>query len=80
MPKVLTVRLDAKTRRRLDKLASATLRSKSVLIAEAIRAYLDFNDWQIPETKSALNEADTGKFASDQEVKETSASLRRRAR
>ena len=37
--KVLTLRLDGALRGKLDKLATATRRSRSFLAAEAIRAY-----------------------------------------
>lgn len=80
MSEVLTVRLDTKSKRRLEKLAAAMERSRSGLAADAIRAYLDVNDWQIAQTKAALKEADAGKFASEDEVKATMVRLRRRAR
>ena len=76
----LTVRLDAKSKRRLEKLATATARSKSVLAADAIRAYLDLYEWQVNEIKAGLREADAGDFASDAEVKGALAKLKRRAR
>ncbi len=80
MADVVTVRLDQKSRRRLEKLAAATERSKSYLAAEAIRAYLELNEWQIAETEQALREADAGDFASDEEVKAFVRKWRRRAR
>ena len=39
-------------------------RTKSYVAAEAIRAYMDLNEWQIGEIKAALKEADAGDFAS----------------
>jgi predicted transcriptional regulator len=68
MSATMTIRLEDDVKLRLEKLAEATRRSKSVLAAEAIRAYLDLNEWQIAETRTALAEADAGDFASDQEV------------
>ena len=68
MSEVMTIRVDRKTKGRLEKLARAMDRSKSYLAAEAIRAYVDLNEWQIAEIKAALNEADAGDFASDTEV------------
>ena len=58
MQETMTNRVDAKTKRRLEKLANATARTKSYLAAEAIRAYLDVNEWQIQEIKAAVREAD----------------------
>jgi RHH-type transcriptional regulator, rel operon repressor / antitoxin RelB len=53
---------------RLDVLAEATQRSKSFLAAEAIRAYVENNEWQIGEIQAALKEADAGDFADDKDV------------
>jgi RHH-type transcriptional regulator, rel operon repressor / antitoxin RelB len=68
MSEVITIRLDRKTKSRLEKLAKATDRTKSYVAAEAIRAYVDLNEWQIAEIKAAIKEADAGDFASDREV------------
>ena len=68
MSTTMTIRLDDAEKDRLDQLAEATQRSKSFLAAEAIRSYLDSNEWQIAQTQAALNEADTGDFASDEDV------------
>lgn len=64
----MTVRLEDDIKNRLDVLAEATQRSKSFLAAEAIREYVELNEWQIQETSAALAEADAGDFASDNEV------------
>lgn len=65
---VLTLRLDAGLKKQLDKLASATQRSRSFLAAEAIREYIALNDWQIEEIKKAVKEADRGDFAAEKDV------------
>ena len=62
---VLTLRVDARTKARLEKLAEATRRSKSFLAAEAIERYLESEDWQIKEIRQASKEADAGDFVSD---------------
>ena len=64
----MTLRLEDDIKSRLDVLAGATQRSKSFLAAEAIRDYVETNEWQIQETQRALVEADAGDFASDDEV------------
>jgi RHH-type rel operon transcriptional repressor/antitoxin RelB len=69
MSEIMTIRVDGKTKSRLEKLARATERTKSYLAAEAIRAYVDLNEWQIGEIKAALKEADAGNFATDAEVR-----------
>ena len=68
MSTTMTIRLEDEVRDRLDQLAEATQRSKSFLAAEAIRAYVETNQWQIGEIRAALREADAGDFASDKDV------------
>ena len=68
MSTTITVRLEDDVRDRLDVLAEATQRSKSFLAAEAIRAYVENNEWQIGEIQAAIMEADAGDFASDSDV------------
>lgn len=80
MLEVMTIRVDQKTKRRLEKLADATERTKSFLAAEALRSYLDLNEWQIQEIRAGVREADAGDFASDAEVEATFTKWRRRAR
>jgi predicted transcriptional regulator len=69
MTTTMTIRLESADKKRLDRLAAATKRSKSFLAAEAIREYVSINEWQIQEIKAAITEADAGDFASDAEVK-----------
>jgi len=64
----MTIRLEDEVKDRLDVLAEATQRSKSFLAAEAIRVYVESNEWQIGETQAALKEADAGDFASAKDV------------
>ena len=68
MTEIMTIRVDRKIKQRLEKLAGATARTKSFLAAEAIRAYLDLNEWQIKEIKAGLHEANAGEFANEAEV------------
>jgi RHH-type rel operon transcriptional repressor/antitoxin RelB len=66
--RVLTLRLDPGLRKKLDRLAEATQRSRSFLAAEAVREYIAINEWQIEEIKKGLHEAEQGDFATDKEV------------
>ena len=63
---VVTVRLEPELRERLDRLAKAQRRSRSFMATEAIREYVQVNEWQIEETQKALAEADRGEFATPQ--------------
>jgi len=65
---VLTLRLNADTKNKLDQLANATHRSKSFLAAEAISRYLELEAWQISEIESSIKEADNGDFASSEQL------------
>jgi RHH-type transcriptional regulator, rel operon repressor / antitoxin RelB len=65
---VLTLRLDPKLKKQLDRLSRSMSRSRSFVAAEAIREYVSLNDWQIEEIKKAVTEADRGDFASDKDV------------
>ena len=64
----MTIRLDPELKSRLDRLSAATHRSKSYLAAEAVREYIETNEWQIAEIQKALREADVEDFASTEEV------------
>ncbi len=64
----MTIRLEHDLKLRLDKLSETTNRSKSFLAAEAVREYIELNEWQIGEIKAAIKEADAGDFASEQEL------------
>lgn len=64
----MTIRLEPELKARLDKLSSVTHRSKSFLASEAVREYIELNEWQIQELQAAIKEADDGDFADEQEV------------
>jgi RHH-type rel operon transcriptional repressor/antitoxin RelB len=68
MSTTMTIRLEPELKQRLDQLAQATQRSKSFLAAEALRDFIELNEWQIKEISDAINEADKGDFASGKEV------------
>lgn len=71
MSTTMTIRLEPELKQRLDRLAEATHRSKSFLANEALRDFVELNEWQIQEIKEAIKEADDGDFASDQAVSKT---------
>jgi predicted transcriptional regulator len=69
----VSARLDTETINKLERLAKATARSKSFLAAEAIRAYVEEQAWQIEAIEEGIKEADQGRFANDEEVAEAFA-------
>jgi predicted transcriptional regulator len=80
MSTTMTVRLEDDIKDRLERLAESTKRSKSFLAAEAIREFIELNEWQIRETHAALKEADAGDFASEREVEALAAKWKANAR
>jgi predicted transcriptional regulator len=65
---VITARIDATLKAKLDALARSTRRSKSYLAAEAIAAYVALNEWQIAEIEAGIAELDAGKGISEEEA------------
>jgi len=68
MSATLTIRLESELKHRLEQLAEAMQRSKSFVAAQAIRDFVDLNEWQVQEIEQAIVEADRGEFASEREV------------
>lgn len=55
-----TVRVETGVKKRLERLAKSTGRSRSFLAAEAINEYLDINEWQVAGIKRAIASLDRG--------------------
>jgi predicted transcriptional regulator len=66
----MTIRLEPELKARLEQMAVTTHRSKSFLAAEAIRDFVELNEWQLQEINAAIQEADNGDYASETDVKE----------
>ena len=64
-----TVRVDSAAKKRLEKLAKSTGRSRSFLAAAAINEYLDVNEWQVAGIKRAIASLDRGKGVLHDRVK-----------
>ena len=77
---ILTLRLDAKLKKQLDRISKSMNRSRSFVAAQAIAEYVTVNEWQIAEIKKGLAEADAGDFVTDQDMQQTIRRLTRRAR
>jgi RHH-type transcriptional regulator, rel operon repressor / antitoxin RelB len=65
----MTIRLDEDLKSRLDELAEVMHRSKSFLAVEALREYVELNEWQLGELKAAVREADAGDFATADDIR-----------
>jgi len=65
-----TVRVGPEVKKRLEKLAKSTGRSRSFLAAEALNEYLDVNEWQVAGVKQAISSLDRGEGVSHDEVRD----------
>ncbi|MBV8400110.1 MAG: CopG family ribbon-helix-helix protein [Acetobacteraceae bacterium] len=69
-----TVRVDTDVKKRLERLAKSTGRSRSFLAAEAINEYLEVNEWQVAGIKRAIASLDRGEGIAHEQVKDWVAS------
>ena len=67
----ITVRVAPTIAKRLNRLAKATHRSKSYLVAEAIDEYLAVQEWQVKAILEGVKAADRGDGVDFEEVKKT---------
>ena len=65
-----TVRVEPNVKKRLEKLARSTGRSRSFLAAQALNAYLDVNEWQVADIKRAIASLDRGEGISHKDVRD----------
>lgn len=64
----VTVRIAPDVKKRLEKLAKSTGRTRSYLAAEALRDYLDVNEWQVARIKRAIESLDRGEGIPHEDV------------
>jgi RHH-type transcriptional regulator, rel operon repressor / antitoxin RelB len=69
MTEPVTLRLDAATRKRLDRLAKTTERSRAALAAEAVKQFIEINEWQIAAIQKGVRQADSGQFIDHAKLK-----------
>ena len=69
MNEPVTLRLEPELRKRLDRLAKATERSRAALAAEAVRQFVELNEWQITAIEEGVREADQGRFIDHAQLK-----------
>jgi predicted transcriptional regulator len=69
MTDLVSLRLDPEIRRRLDALSAATDRSRASLAAEAVKQYVDTQEWQIAAIKKGVAAADRGEFIDHAKLK-----------
>ena len=69
MKEIITIRVDSKTKEKLEEMARAMDRTKSYIAAEAIRDYIQLNEWQIQAIQEGINQADKGEMISHDEIR-----------
>ena len=63
-----SVRLPADVRRKVDKFAKVTKRSRSFIVKEAVVAYIDEREAYLEAIDEAIQEADKGVFISGEAI------------
>src|SRR2546423_7660797 len=66
----MTIRLPREMRARFEALAKATGRNRNALAQEAIRRFIETEEWQIAEIQAGLREARAGNFRHDDDLGE----------
>ena len=66
--RTINVRVPISLFNQLDELATATARTKSFVTVEALSNYLEAQAWQVKEVQDAMAEAESGDFATDEQV------------
>jgi RHH-type transcriptional regulator, rel operon repressor / antitoxin RelB len=61
----------------LDAIAARTHRNLSLVIHEALNAYLELQAWQVEHLEEGMRQADAGEFASSTHVRAALARWRR---
>ncbi len=72
----ITVRMPESMKDQLEELARVTGRQRTYLALEAIRKYLEVEAWQIARIQEAIGRADSGEFATDEQVAAVRARFR----
>lgn len=65
----VTVRVESQVKKRLEKLAKSTGRTRSYLAGEALKDYLDVNEWQVAGIKKAIESIERGEGVPHSEVR-----------
>jgi predicted transcriptional regulator len=68
MTTTLSMRVPAKLAQQLGQIAKAAGRSRTFIVVQAVKDFVEREAWQIAETQQALQEADAGDFATDAEM------------
>lgn len=73
----ISVRIGSDKKAALDAIAARTHRDLSLVIDDALNAYLERHAWQVEHLEEGMRQADAGEFASEAEVSAAFARWRR---
>jgi predicted transcriptional regulator len=73
----ISVRIGSDKKAALDAIAARTHRDLTLVIDEALSAYLELQAWQAEHIEEGMRQADAGEFASEAEVRAAFARWRR---
>ena len=79
MNTTLSLRVPQNVVDQLGLLAEATGKSRNFLAIQAMQDFIEREAWQVQEIQEAIQEADMGDFATDEEVREIKAKWARNA-
>ena len=68
MASIVSIRTTPEMLSQFSALAESTGRSRSFLINQAMKEFLEREEWQIKSIQQALKEADAGDFATEEEI------------
>jgi RHH-type rel operon transcriptional repressor/antitoxin RelB len=75
---IMTVRVEPRTRKALDGIATVLDRDRTYVVNQALEAYIDVHQWHIDHIQQGLREAKAGKFASEVQINKVMARLRKK--
>jgi predicted transcriptional regulator len=73
----VSFRLESEKVAALDSLAAAMDRDRTYLLGEAVKAYLEIQQWHLQEIEAGIAEADAGQVIDHRKVKALAAKWRR---
>jgi predicted transcriptional regulator len=74
----ISFRIDPEKLEALDAIAKAMERDRTFVLNEAVRSYLDIQEWQMDHIKAGLDQAERGELIDHPEVNRVARTWRRR--
>ena len=74
----ISFRLESEKVSALDELAQSLDRDRTYLLAEAVQAYLDTQQWHLAQIRGGIAEADAGQVIDHRKVRAMTSRWRRR--